>query len=149
MAKVKYSIFRVTGEHEDAPAWSNVNCTTGLNMVQRDLYDPTRSGSVASFNFIALGSGSLTPAAGDETLATEATANGLTRASGSYTSGSATLWQVAKTFTYSGTPAVTLTGSGLFDAITSGHMLHEAAFSANAILNTNDQIAVTWSGSLS
>lgn len=152
MARVKYSIIRANGKFEDYPDWSNVNCTNGLNMAQRDLYDPTRSGSVQSFNFVAVSSGSTTPAAGNTALTGECTATaaaGLQRASGSYTSGSAALWQVTKTFTYTGATAITLTGSALFDAITGGTMLHEAFYSATAILNTNDQIANTWSGSLS
>ncbi len=116
MAKVKYTIIRANGKIEEAPSWSNTNITWGLNEATRVLYDPTRSGSVASFNFIALSSGSsLSVAATDTTLSGEAVGVGLTRASGSYSTGSATLWQVAKTFTYTGTALVTLTGSALFN----------------------------------
>ena len=150
MANVKFQVFRITGEIEDYPYGPNVNTNSGLNLACRQLYDPTYSGSAQSLNFIAVSSGSgYTPGATDTTLSGEVTLTGLGRASGSFTTGSVNnVWQVAKTFTWTGASAITLTGSALFDAVTAGVMAHSSLFTANATLNTNDQIAVTWSGSL-
>ena len=136
-----------SGEREYIPA-KNVNCTSGLNAARRQLYDA--SYTPAFFNNIAVSSGSgFTPAAGDTTLAGEATLSGLARGTGSYTGPANTNWQLVRTMTYSGANAITLTGSAVFDASSGGNIVHEALYTATAILNLNDQIQNTWSGSLS
>lgn len=79
-------------------------------------------------------------------LTGEETANGLVRASGTFTPGAAgsTSYTLAKTFTYTGGVAITITRSAMFTASTGGVMVFFAAFGSTATLVNQDQLTVTW-----
>ena len=100
--------------------------------------------------YIALSTASLTPAAGDTTLASETSVAGLGRALGTaqnYVAAStldgAASYDVAKTFTLTGANT-TVVSAALFDAVSTGNLFAEANFSSSAVLVTGDLLQVTW-----
>lgn len=95
------------------------------------------------FNYIALTNDSGAPAAGDTTLASEITTNGLGRAQGTVTlaSGSGNVTTVAKTFTATGSQSYQK--GALFTAASVGTMNHEAALTARSLIN-GDATAITF-----
>ena len=145
---VEVKIIRANGKVEYIYA-KNVNTTAGLNVARRQLYDPAYALATTVCQYIALSADTVAPVAGDTTLAGERTDNGLQRAAGTYSSGGNGVWNQVKTFTYTGGCSITLAKSGIFDASGSGNMYHAALFGSTATLNTNDQIQVTWTGTLS
>jgi hypothetical protein len=98
---------------------------------------------------IALTTDTGAPAAGDTTLASEITTNGLGRAeatTNTHTTGTNST-TLAKTFTATGTH----TGvhkSATFDASSAGVMYHEAALTADATLQNGDTLTITWTNNL-
>jgi hypothetical protein len=96
----------------------------------------------ASCNFVALTNDAGAPAAGDTTLASEITTNGLGRAQGTYahTTGT-TVFTITKTFNATGTQASQK--AGLFNASSSGTMCFENTYSAVTV-NNGDTLTVTW-----
>ena len=102
-------------------------------------------------NFIALTEATITPAAGDTSLSSEISSNGLSRAAATtktHSSGANTS-VIAKTFTASGSFTSVL-ASASFTASSSGTMVHEANFSTGSgTLISGDQLAVTWTITLS
>ncbi len=102
-------------------------------------------------NFIALSEATLTPAVGDTTLGSEIATNGLSRAAATtktHTPGANTS-VIAKTFTASGSFTSVL-ASALFTASAVGTMVHIANFATGSgTLISGDQLAVTWTITLS
>jgi len=121
---------------------SNLVTTAGKAGIA-DLIGP--QGSSAAFDYIAVGTGTTGAAAGDTTLETELAASGLSRAQGTAsritTDVTNDTAQVTKTFTVTGTQAVT--EAGLLDAASSGNLLARQTFSAVNVVN-GDSLAVTW-----
>lgn len=103
------------------------------------------SGAPAAADYVAVGTGTTAFAASDTTLVTETAASGLTRAQGTVslvtTSTANDTAQVTKTFSVTGTVAVT--ESGVFNASTSGTLLARQTFSAINVVN-GDSLAITW-----
>jgi hypothetical protein len=103
------------------------------------------SGAPAAADYIAVGTGTTAFAAGDTTLQTETAASGLTRAQGTVSLVTTTTTndtaQVTKTFTVSGTVAVT--ESGLFNASSSGTLAARQTFTAINVVS-GDSLAITW-----
>lgn len=103
------------------------------------------SGTPAAFTYVAVGTGVGAFATSDTTLGTETAASGLTRAAGTASIVTTTITndtaQVAKTFTVTGTVAVT--ESGLFNASSGATLLARQTFSAINVVN-GDSLAVTW-----
>lgn len=103
------------------------------------------SGAPAAADYIAVGTGTNAFAAGDTALQTETAASGLTRAQGTVSLVTTTTTndtaQVTKTFTVTGTVAVT--ESGVFNASSSGTLLARQVFSAINVLN-GDTLQMTW-----
>ena len=97
----------------------------------------------AKFDYIAVGTGTNAAAAGDTTLQTELAASGLTRAVGTVTRVTTTqtndTHNVAKTFTVTGTAAIT--EMGLLNAASNGTLLGRNVFSAVNVVNTDSFIA--------
>ena len=102
-------------------------------------------------NFIALTEATITPAVTDTTLSSEIAASGLTRAAATTATHTpaANTSVISKTFTASGSFTSVL-ASALFTASSSGTMVHEANFSTGSgRLISGDQLAVTWTITLS
>lgn len=103
------------------------------------------SGSEAAFTYIAMGTGTNAAAAGDTALQTELAASGLSRAaataSRSTTDVTNDTAQLDKTFTITGSVAVT--ESGVLNASSGGVLLARQVFSAINVVN-GDTLAVTW-----
>lgn len=103
------------------------------------------SGAPAAADYIAVGTGTNAFAAGDTALQTETSGSGLTRAQGTVSLVTTTTTndtaQVTKTFTVTGTVAVT--ESGVFNASSSGTLLCRQTFSAINVVD-GDTLQVTW-----
>lgn len=103
------------------------------------------AGAEAAFDYIAVGTGATAANAADTTLQTETAASGLSRAQGTASRVTTTQTndtaQVAKTFSVSGTVAVT--ESGLLNASSNGVLLCRQVFSAINVVN-GDSLTITW-----
>jgi len=103
------------------------------------------SGTPAAATYIAVGTGTNAAAAGDTTLQTETATSGLSRAAGTVslvtTSVTNDTAQVTKTFTVTGSVAVT--EAGLLNASSSGTLLCRQVFSAVNVVN-GDSLQITW-----
>ena len=96
--------------------------------------------------FIGLTTDTGAPAAGDTSLASEITANGLARKAGTYAhTTDATSYTVAATWTASGTHTA-VHKAGLFTGgpSTGGVMAFESNLNTDATLASGDQLTVTW-----
>lgn len=97
----------------------------------------------AKFDYIAVGTGTTAAAAGDTTLETETAASGLSRAVGTVSRVTTTqtndTHNVAKTFTVTGTVAVT--EMGLLNAASGGVLLGRNVFSAVNVVNGDSLVA--------
>jgi hypothetical protein len=96
----------------------------------------------ATCNYIALSNDAGAPAAGDTTVATEITTNGLGRAQGTYahTNGTAA-FTIQKVFSATGTQASQKTG--LLNASSSGTLCFENTYT-QVTVNNGDTLTVTW-----
>jgi hypothetical protein len=103
------------------------------------------SGTPAAFTYVAVGTGTTAFDAANTTLETETAASGLSRAAGTVSIVTTTITndtaQVAKTFSVSGTVAVT--EAGLLNASSNGTLLARQTFSAVNVVS-GDSLAVTW-----
>lgn len=95
------------------------------------------------FDYIAVGTGTTAAAAGNTTLETEITDSGLARGTGTVSRVTTTqtndTHQVAKTFTVTGTKAVT--EMGLLNASSGGVLLGRNVFSAVNVVNGDSLVA--------
>lgn len=103
------------------------------------------SGAPAAPDYIAVGTGTTAFSASDTTLGTESATAGLTRAQGTASLVTTTTTndtaQVTKTFTVTGTVAVT--ESGVLNASSVGTLLCRQTFSAINVVN-GDFLLITW-----
>jgi hypothetical protein len=102
-------------------------------------------------NFIALTEATITPGVTDTTLSSEIATNGLSRAAATTKTHTpaANTSVISKTFTASGSFTSVL-ASALFTASSVGTMVHEANFSTGSgTLISGDQLAVSWTITLS
>lgn len=101
--------------------------------------------SEAAFTYIAVGTGTTSAAAADSALETEITDSGLERATGTASRVTTTQTndtaQLVKTFTVTGTKAVT--ESGVLNAGSSGVLLCHQVFSAINVVS-GDSLQITW-----
>ncbi len=97
----------------------------------------------AKFDYIGVGTGTTAAAAGNTTLEAEIADSGLSRAVGTVTRVTTTqtndTHNVAKTFTVTGTKAIT--EMGLLNAASNGTLLGRNVFSAVNVVNTDSFIA--------
>jgi len=105
-----------------------------------------RVGLGAGMHFIGISNDATAPAAGDTTLASELSADGLGRAEGTVTlpTGSGTITTVSNQFTYTGGGSQGVQKTALFDASSSGNMAHEIQFTQRTLF-TNDTLTLTFS----
>ena len=103
------------------------------------------SGSPAAATYVAVGTGTTAASTADTTLQTESSTSGLSRAAGTAslvtTSITNDTAQVTKTFTVTGTVAVT--EAGLLNASSSGTLLSRQVFSAINVVS-GDSLQITW-----
>ncbi|HEX5429865.1 MAG TPA: hypothetical protein VFX17_02165 [Patescibacteria group bacterium] len=103
------------------------------------------SGSPAAFTYIAVGTGTTAFSTSDTALDTETATSGLSRAAGTVSTVTTSVTndtaQVLKSFTVTGTVAVT--ESGLFNASSSVTLLCRQTFSAINVVN-GDTLQITW-----
>jgi hypothetical protein len=97
-------------------------------------------------NWIALTTDATAAAAGDTTLASEETTNGLARAQATDThTGGASSSLLSKTFTYTGAVTKTIAKVGLFDQSSNGRLILETVLSSTATVNANgDTLTINW-----
>ena len=102
-------------------------------------------GSEAAFTYIAVGTGTTAANVADTALQTETATSGLSRAAGTASRITTTVTndtaQITKTFTVTGSVAVT--ESGLLNAASNGTLVARQVFSAVNVVN-GDSFAVTW-----
>lgn len=102
-------------------------------------------GAEAVFTYIAVGTGTTAANAADTTLETETATSGLSRAAGTASRITTTQTndtaQVTKTFSVSGSVAVT--EAGLLNASSSGVLLARQVFSAINVVS-GDSLTITW-----
>lgn len=99
----------------------------------------------SGLNFIALSNSGTAPAAGDTELTGELTTDGLQRALGtvSLPTGSGSITQIQRQFTYTGGGSQGVQKTALFDALSSGNMAHEILFTQRT-LATSDTLTLTF-----
>jgi len=145
---VQYFIERADGRFEGPFFARNLTTNVGVNMARRQLHDPSYAAATTVAQYVAVSTDSTAPASTDTSLASEQTTNGLARAAATYSSLSGTgAWQLQITMTYTGSSAITITKSAIFDAASAGNMYYEVLLSPSATLNDGDAIILTWSGS--
>lgn len=103
------------------------------------------AGAEAAFTFIAIGTGTVAPAAGDTTLGTEITTGGGARAAAtaSRVTTDVTNDTAQDVLTFNFTASFAVTESGVFNASSAGVMLARQTFSAVNVVN-GDSLQVTW-----
>ena len=123
----------------------NLLNTDGRDFLHAQGYVETAANTTIGAQYIALTTDSSAASAGNTTLTSEISTNGLARAQATtitHTDNTNTT-TLAKTFTASGTHTA-VHRSGLFNASSSGIMVHEAVFSSDATLVSGDTLTVTW-----
>jgi len=122
--------------------WENADNTTGTTPGGTSTFCivPGQSPAV----FIALTTNTGAPAAGDTTLTSEISTNGLQRAIATYAhTNDAASYTLTKTFTASGTHTA-VHKAGLFTNAANGIMVFETNLNADATLNSGDTLTITW-----
>lgn len=103
------------------------------------------SGGEAAFTYLAVGTGTTSPAAGNTTLETEITDSGLARASATVSRSTTTVTNdtavLDKVFSVTGTKAVT--EAGALNASSAGTLLGRQTFSAINVVNL-DTLEITY-----
>jgi hypothetical protein len=134
-------VTRADGRLEDVGISENLRTNVGTDWQAEVMGHDTQP---ASAQWIALTTNASAPAAGDTTLASEITTNGLARAEGAYShTGSATSYKITKTFTATGAHT-DVAKAGLFNASSSGTMVFETLLSSTVTLATNDTLTIEW-----
>lgn len=146
--KPKYDKWKTIAK--DVP---NLLTNAGKNLLHNYAYIYVTADAITTVgaNFIALTEATISPAAADTTLSSEISTNGLQRVAATTKTHTtdANTSTIAKTFTASGSFTSVL-ASALFTASSSGTMVHEANFSTGSgTLISGDQLAVTWTITLS
>lgn len=102
-------------------------------------------GAEAVFTYIAVGTGTTAAAVTDTTLETETAASGLSRAAGTASRSTTDVTndtaELTKTFTVTGSVAVT--ESGVLNAASTGTLLSRQVFAAVNVVN-GDSLQITW-----
>jgi hypothetical protein len=122
----------------------NTFTNAGRDLAHAQMYTNTSAGT-RGCGYIAVSAEGTTPVAGDTTLASEISTNGLQRADATtktHSNGTNTS-VVEHTFTASGAHSG-VHKAAMFNASSSGTMAHAANFSSDVTLATNDQLKVTF-----
>lgn len=137
-----FNKFFLFGSNVNLMNISNLVTTTGKAGIASRI---NGDGSEAVFTYIAVGTGTTAAAVGDTTLETELATSGLSRASATAsrvtTDTTNDTAQLVKSFSVTGTQAVT--ESGVLNAASSGTLLARQVFSAINVVN-GDTLQITW-----
>lgn len=140
--KVKVVVRNRFGIIKSESETTNIRTNVGIDFVAEALGDS--GGQPAPADFIAVTEDVTAPAAGDTTLASELTVDGLDRTQSTFShTASATSYTIENTFSVTGGPH-TVAKSGLFNALAAGTMVFEALFGSTATVTTSDTLTVTW-----
>ncbi len=123
----------------------NLLNTDGRDFLHAQGYVETAANTTIGAQYIAVTADSGSASAGNTTLTGEISSGGLGRAQATtitHTDNTNTT-TLAKTFTASATHTA-VHRSGLFNATSSGIMVHEAVFASDATLVSGDTLTVTW-----
>lgn len=124
----------------------NLLTNGGRDFIHAQVYTNTSAGTRGA-NYVAVTTNSGAPAAGDTTLASEITTNGLERAvAGTSHSAGTNTTTLSITYTASGS----FTGvqkAGTFNASSAGIMMHENTFTATDLVSA-DQLSLVWTMTL-
>lgn len=138
---------KVLGKHFDCPVVgeppSMLVTNGGRDAMHNQLLGT--SAQPAAFNYMGITTDATAAAAGDTTLTSEETTNGLARAQATFahTTGTNTS-TLTKTFTYTGASSKVLAKIGIFNASSSGTMGIETVMSSTATVTTSgDNVTVT------
>lgn len=135
---------------DDEEEYSNLVTNGGRVALHTFIYGTTAQRTAASLgdgmHYIALSDNAVSPGAGDTSLASELTTNGLQRVLGtvSLPTGAGTITQVQNQFTYTGGGTQGVQKTALFDALEGGNMAHEILFTQR-ILATADTLTLIFS----
>lgn len=125
----------------------NVTTDAWLN-VARQILHQAGHGGIAGADWLTVGSTDYTPVAGDVALTGEVNADGLERATGTFTSEAFTgEWKLEYTFTYTGSGVTVYTGA-VFNSASGATMAYAAKFAASAVLQSGDLLKVTVTGNV-
>lgn len=122
----------------------NTFTNAGRDLAHAQMYTNTSAGT-RGCGYIASSTEGTTPVAGDTTLASEISTNGLQRADAgtkTHTGGTNTTL-IEHTFTASGAHTA-VHKAALFNASSAGTMAHAANFSSDVTLATNDQLKISF-----
>ena len=126
----------------------NLVVDTGFNDIIRTnmLNLEADADHVDGCRYVAVGTGTTAAAAGDTALGTETAVSGLSRALGTYTEPATKQGRVAKTFSVTGTVAVT--EAGLLNAAAAGILLNRQVFAAVNVVS-GDELTIQYTFTLS
>ena len=137
---VSVKLFGPNGELKQSHVDHNLIVTVGKNYITAWLAAATQSTEFMSY--VALGTGTTSPASGDTALQTELSGGGYTRVQGTLTSSTNTWTNTVSFGPGNGTAAIT--EAGLFSTITSGTMFARQVFAAYNKA-AGDTLQITWS----
>lgn len=134
--------FGKPGTVEDLGISTNLRTNAGIDWQAESMGKTASRPAVA--DWIALTTNTGAPAAGDTTLTSEITTNGLARAQGTFShTASATSYKISFTFTATGTHTAVHKG-GLFNASSAGTLAFETNLSSDATLASGDTLTIEW-----
>jgi hypothetical protein len=136
-------VYRTVDEDEEV-----LNLITDAGRVRLHTFCYNTASRTNGLNYIALTDDGAAPAAGDTTLASELTADGLARAQGTVTlpTGSGNQTTIEKLFAYVGVASQGVQKTALFDTVgppPAGVMAHEIIFTQRTLF-TNDTLTCTF-----
>lgn len=136
---VKVQLFDKDGNLKQSHEDHNLVVTAGKNYLAAWLQAASQAGKFMSY--IALGTGTTSPASGNTTLETELSGGGYSRVQGTLTNSTNTWTNTAQFDPGNGTAAIT--EAGLFSASSSGTMFARQTFSAyNKV--AGDTMIIAW-----
>lgn len=142
---VLFKLFDKEGNLKDERKLSNLVTNTGkAGMASRF----NGAGAEAAFTYIAIGTGTTAAAIGDTTLETEITTGGGARAAATASRTTTTVTndtaRLEKTFTFTGSFAIT--EAGVLNAASAGTLANRSVFSAiNVVSTDNLQVTIDFS----
>lgn len=124
----------------------NLLTTGGRDFIHAQSYTNTSAGTIGA-NWVGVTTDSGAPAAGDTTLASEISTNGLARAAATPGHSAGTnVSTLTITYTASGTHTA-VQKAGTFNASSAGILVHENTFTSTNLVS-GDQLALTWTMTL-
>jgi hypothetical protein len=136
---VKVQLFDEKGNLKQSHEDHNLVVTAGKNYLTAWLQAASQAGKF--MDYIALGTGTTSPASGNTALETELAGGGYSRVAGTLTNGTNT-WTNTATFS-PGNGTAAITEAGLFTASSTGTMFARQVFSAYNKA-AGDTMVITW-----